>query len=67
MKILQAPSGLENGFIGMLAVLTVVIALWFVLRQLVCWYYKINERIELQKRTNELLEKLIRINTDKKE
>jgi hypothetical protein len=38
------------------------IVLWLILRELVCWYYKINERISLQIKTNQLLEKLIESN-----
>jgi hypothetical protein len=40
-------------------VFIVGIIIWLILRHFVCWYYKINERVELQKRTNELLEILI--------
>jgi len=39
-----------------------VIGIWLILRHFICWYYKINERVELQKRTNELLELLIEKN-----
>jgi hypothetical protein len=33
--------------------------LCFALREVYCWYCKINQRIELQKETNALLQKLI--------
>lgn len=33
--------------------------IWLILREVFCWYYKINERISLQKETNTLLEKLL--------
>jgi hypothetical protein len=49
-------------FLILLIFLFVIIGLWFILREFICWYYKINERISLQKRTNELLEQLINKN-----
>lgn len=33
-----------------------IIALFFILRELVCWYWKVNESIELQKDIKNLLE-----------
>lgn len=36
-----------------------IIAITFIIREIVCWYSKINERIELQKKTNDLLEKIL--------
>lgn len=39
------------------------IVLYFVLRELNCWYWKINKRIELQEETNRLLKKIIENNT----
>lgn len=36
-----------------------VILLFFILREVVCWYYKINERIDLQKQQIALLKKII--------
>lgn len=39
--------------------ITGLIILFFVCRELFCWYYKINERIALQKETNRLLRKLV--------
>ena len=46
-------------------VIIVVVVIFLIGRELFCWYYKINERIELQKNandiqtnTNNLLEKL---------
>jgi hypothetical protein len=43
--------------------LFVLVIIWLIIRELVCWYYKINERITLQKRTNELLEQLLNKNS----
>jgi len=40
-------------------VIIVIVVLFLIGRELLCWYYKINERIELQKETNDLLRKLI--------
>ena len=38
----------------------VVVSLLFLLcREIICWYYKINERITLQTETNELLKKIL--------
>jgi len=41
-------------------VIGVIIVLFLLLREVICWYYKINERISLQIKTNELLETLIK-------
>ena len=43
-------------------VIIVIVVIFLIGRELFCWYYKINERIELQKKTNDLLEKLIHLN-----
>ena len=37
----------------------VVVLLFLLCRELICWYYKINERITLQTETNELLKKIL--------
>lgn len=37
----------------------VAIALFFIFRELFCWYYKINKRTKLLERNNQLLEKLL--------
>lgn len=39
-----------------------MIGIFFALRQLFTWYWKINERINLQKETNAYLKKLVEIN-----
>jgi len=36
-----------------------IFLLWLLIREINCWYFKINERVRLQRRTNELLEKVI--------
>lgn len=38
----------------------VIIVILLIGREISCWYFKINKRIELQIQTNELLEKLIK-------
>jgi len=40
--------------------LIIIIIFWLLIRELVCWYYKINERISLQRQNNELLEKILK-------
>jgi hypothetical protein len=54
-------------------VIIVIVVIFLIGRELFCWYYKINERIELQKNANDLqtntnilLEKLIQLNGDSK-
>ncbi len=46
--------------VGLLMVigLVVVIVLFFVFRELLNWYWKINERVAMQAKTNQLLEKI---------
>lgn len=39
------------------------IAVFLILRELMCWYYKINERVKLQQETNRLLAELIKQNS----
>jgi hypothetical protein len=36
----------------------IIALLFLILRAVVLWYYRVNERVELQQRTNELLEKI---------
>ncbi|MDP2234995.1 MAG: hypothetical protein Q8J88_01055 [Bacteroidales bacterium] len=36
-----------------------IIIVWFALRELNCWYWKVNRRIELQEETNKLLRKIV--------
>jgi hypothetical protein len=44
-------------FIAILVIVILVI-IFLILRELNCWYWKINERLEQQRRTNFLLEKI---------
>lgn len=49
-----------SGFIGILVgFLVVLIIIFLVCREFIMWYYKINERLAEQKKTNELLRQLI--------
>jgi hypothetical protein len=41
-----------------IVLLIVLILLFLALRKFVCWYYKINKRIELMEETNQLLKKI---------
>lgn len=49
---------MEN-VIPALLVIAILIILFLLLREVVMWYWKINERIKLQKETNDLLAKLL--------
>ncbi len=50
---------MSEPIVGILTALVILIIIFLIIRELVMWYWKINERIELQKETNELLKKLI--------
>ena len=54
---------IDNPFVMYLVVSVVSILLFLVLRSFNCWYWKINERIALQKETNDLLKQLIKQDT----
>ena len=41
-------------------ILCVVIILFLIIRNIVLWYLKINDRVELQKKTNLLLELILK-------
>lgn len=41
-------------------ILCVVIILFLIIRNIVLWYFKINERVELQEKTNLLLELILK-------
>lgn len=49
---------MENVIVGLIVALAILILLFFVLRELNNWYWKINERVSLQYKTNFLLEKI---------
>lgn len=50
---------MEDRAIEILIIIGVLVVLFLVLRELVCWYYKVNERIELQKDSNTILRKIL--------
>jgi hypothetical protein len=69
MTILQAPSP-GSGFIQifvLILIIGILIGIWILIRQIALWYYRINDRVELQKRTNELLEELIDLQKNKEQ
>lgn len=41
--------------------LLILFALFFIFREIFCWYYKINTIVKQQKETNELLNTLIKL------
>jgi len=47
-------------FFAIIITVVIIALLFLILRALVLWYYRVNERVELQQRTNELLEKIYR-------
>lgn len=49
---------LEMGVGALLALILFLIVVWFITRQLRCWYWKINARLEEQRKTNELLQNI---------
>lgn len=36
-----------------------IVFLWLILREVNCWYWKVNERLRLQEETNQLLKDII--------
>ena len=55
---------MQNAFIYFLVTIVVLVVIFLILREVNCWYWKINERIKLQKRNNDLLELLlVKLNT----
>ena len=48
----------ETVLILVLVVAGVLIGMFFLFREIFCWYYRINERVDLQKETNRLLKKI---------
>jgi hypothetical protein len=50
----------ENNVLGLtIIVLFVMIMVFLLLREVNCWYWKINKRVELMEEQNELLRELI--------
>ena len=60
---------MESIMSSVLIFLVIIVALFFLLREVMCWYYKINDivklqedQLQLQKTTVQLLEKLVMAN-----
>lgn len=51
---------MESFYSYLIISIVVLILLFLVFREVVCWYYKINESISLQIKTNDLLETLFK-------
>ena len=53
---------MENNSVIIIIIIIIgfCLLLFLILRELACWYLKINERIELQKETNSLLKGMLR-------
>ena len=51
------------GMPEILIFLVVILVIFFLIREVICWYYKINKRVELQTETVRLLKKLVELNT----
>ena len=68
MTILQAPlGGFYFQIFALIFITGILIGIWILIRQIALWYYRINDRVELQKRTNELLEELIDLHKNKEQ
>ena len=50
---------MEKMIVPLVVCLIILIVLFLVLREVACWYWKINERIALQNDTNNLLKKIL--------
>lgn len=52
--------GFDGGsLLVFLLILGLTLIVLIISREIVCWYWKVNERLEEQKRTNRLLKKLL--------
>jgi preprotein translocase subunit SecF len=49
---------MEDLIIGIVVALAILVFLFFIFRELLNWYWKINERISIAHKTNFLLEKI---------
>jgi len=52
---------ITNSIIILILILAAGILLWLIIRELNCWYFKINERVKLQKEMNETLRRIVDI------
>ena len=56
----------ETGQITVILISILIAMVFFLLiREIICWYYKINTRIELQTETNSLLKELVKKSENK--
>ena len=53
---------MEKSLIPILMALAIFAILFIVLREFICWYYKINEKIKLMKELNENIKLLVQAN-----
>ena len=51
-----------NTLIGLILGLSVIVVLFIFLRDFICWYFKINERVELLQEIRDLLKQKETIN-----
>ena len=56
---------MENIVLYVIAGLVIFLVLFFILRELNNWYWKINKRIALQEETNNLLRQILQKSTTK--
>lgn len=49
---------MNSQFIALVVFLVIALILFLILRDLVCWYYKINHRVQNQEKIIELLEEI---------
>lgn len=55
---------MESNLYVLIIFLVIIIVLFIIFRELNCWYWKINERLELQKETVSLLRQLVSKNSE---
>lgn len=56
----------DETIITIVIALAIIVIVFIALREINCWYWKINERAELQRKTNALLEKLLQQHNSEK-
>ena len=52
-------SGGEVNILGIVLLIVIFVLVFLVLREFVCWYYKVNERLENQREIIRLLKELV--------
>ena len=61
MELANSVIDITNSIIILILILAAGILLWLIIRELNCWYFKINERVRLQKEMNENLRRIVDI------